>query len=53
MSGPYAGYILGAYAVTSLVLGFLIVESWLGLKRARARLSAIKQQAGVEKGDAP
>ena len=52
MSGSYAGYILGAYAVTSFVLGYLIIEGWLGLKRAKARLFAIKQQNGIEKGDA-
>lgn len=44
MSGPYAGFILGAYGVTALVLGALIIEAWRGLRRARARLRAAQSQ---------
>lgn len=51
MGGQYFGFIFGSYAATVLILGFVIVSSFLGHRAAKARLARI--EAERQSGDAP
>ncbi|MCZ8261538.1 MAG: heme exporter protein CcmD [Beijerinckiaceae bacterium] len=40
--GTHAGFILAAYAATAIILGGVILASWLSLRAARARLGRLE-----------
>lgn len=40
--GPYAPYILSAYAAAGLILGGLVVASLVKASKARSRLAALE-----------
>ena len=53
--GPYTGFILGSYALTTLILGWMIIGSWLEARHARIRLARIEaaREDGLEGKSAP
>jgi heme exporter protein CcmD len=47
--GPHAGYILASYAVGILIMGGMILNAWLGLRKAQARLARLERQKAEPK----
>ncbi len=41
--GTHAAFVFAAYAITALILGWMILGSWLALRASRSKLRQLEQ----------